>query len=85
MPNKDGTANVGDALKSIGIALVAALLIVAAGTSKHDWLVIPVTAIVSGAGGYLATRKDDKKVKLTTIGKWGAFGLVAGVMWYAFA
>lgn len=75
-----------DALKHIGIALVFALLIVAAGSSiKAPWLVIPVTPILSGIAAYLIEKKDEsKKTRIELIARWGGFGLAAGLLWYLF-
>jgi len=86
MPNKDGTANVLDALKSVGIALIAALIIVWVGSSlRHNWLVIPVTVAITCVGAFFATKKSGKRTKTSTIARWGALGLVASVLWFLFS
>lgn len=83
MPNSDGTNNVWDALKAIGIAAIFAAAIVLAGTSiKHPWLIIPVTPLCTAVGAFLASRKSSNKVILSAILCWGGVGLVAGVLWY---
>lgn len=83
MPNKDGTANAWDGLKSIGIALAAAFLIALVGSSlKGGWLVMIVTPAITVAGAYFATRKSGEKTKVSTLVRWGVLGFVAGIIWF---
>lgn len=86
MPNSDGTNNVWDALKAIGIAAIFAALIVLSGSSiKYGWSVMIVTPLCTGIGGWLVSRKSVKKVSFPTIATWTAVGLVIGVLWYIFS
>lgn len=85
MPNADGTANVKDALKHIGIALVFAVVIVLVGSSKHPWLLFLVTPALTGLGAWLASRAYNKKfTDVQWIGGWAAIGLVIATLWFFF-
>jgi len=73
-------------LKNIGIALVAALLIVWAGTRINTpWLILIVTPILTGLGAYLITKNDIPKTRTTTTITWAAIGLAAAIGWYIFS
>jgi hypothetical protein len=86
MPNKDGTANVLDGLKHIGIALVFAVVIVLVGSSlKHAWLLFLVTPALCGLGGWLVSRQYSKTwTDIQLIGAWAVLGLVIATFWFFF-
>ena len=79
MPNADGTANVSDALKQIGVALAGALVIYLTGEYLPGIFLFIIPALVCGVGGYLAAQGDSKKK--AAIG-WGAIGMAAGILFY---
>ena len=81
MPNKDGTANVFDALKHIGVALAGALVIYLTGEYLPNFFLLIIPTAVCAAGGYFAG-KGDAQIK-TAVG-WGIVGLLAGIgFWIA--
>lgn len=75
-----------EGLKNIGIALIAALLIVWAGSNlKAPWLILIVTPALTGLGAWLITRKDIAKTRTQATITWAAIGLAAAIGWYVFS
>lgn len=73
MPNADGTGNVLDGLKRIGMFAVVIALIILSSLSE-SWLVMTAVGFVSCAGmAKLATKGSLKNV----LG-WGTIGAIAG-------
>lgn len=73
-----------EGLRNIGLALVAALIIVWAGSSGSPWLLFVVTPALTGLGAYLITKNDDKKTKVKATLTWASFGFLAALGWYLF-
>jgi hypothetical protein len=82
MPNKDGTANVGDALKHIGVALVGALIIVLTGLYLPGFLLVIIPPIVCGVGGWFADKNPNRKTRIEVALAWGGIGLIAGILFW---
>lgn len=81
--NKDGTANVGDALKHIGVALLGAILIVITGLYLPNFLLLIIPTAACGIGGWFAGGVNPKTKRNAAIA-WGVIGLVAGIgFWIA--
>ena len=79
--NKDGTANVGDALKHIGVALVGALIIYLTGEYLPNFLLVIIPPAVCAIGGYFAMQGDQKQ-KSKAAFWWGVVGLAAGIAFW---
>lgn len=82
MPNKDGTANVGDALKHIGIAAIGIAVIYLTQLIAPGLLFI-VPALACGAGGYFANGKaTSPKIRKNTAIAWACVGMAAGIVFF---
>lgn len=79
MPNKDGTANVADALKHIGVALAGALLIYLTGEYLPNICLIIIPPVICAVGGYFAGTGITKKKAAFW---WGIVGLAAGIAFW---
>lgn len=75
--SKDGTGNVPDALKHIGIALAGALVIYLCHFVPVLLFIVP--PIVCGAGGWLADAGDTIKQRKVVAFVWAGIGLAAGI------
>lgn len=83
MPNSDGTANVWDALKHIGVALVGFILIYLTGAYLPNFFLVIIPPAICAVGGWFAAKGDPKNQKIAAIA-WGCIGLAAGIgFWIA--
>lgn len=77
MPNSDGTSNVWDGLKAIGMALVYFLLLFLTGEYIGLWWAM---VLVGGIGGVALGYFAGKDVK--AMAAWGLIGAIAGILFY---